>query len=86
MAYTIEVSLKAKKQLDKLDPKSREQIIRYLQTIDRDNPWSQGKALHGRLREHWVYRSGDFRILSTFVRDRLVVLVVEIKNRRESYR
>lgn len=47
---------------------------------------SSGKALVGALGELWRYRVGDYRLICE-IRDReLLVLVVQVGNRREVYR
>jgi mRNA interferase RelE/StbE len=37
------------------------------------------------LREFWKYRVGDYRIICSLEKDRLVVLVLRIGHRREVY-
>jgi len=45
-----------------------------------------GKRLAGDLSSFWRYRVGDYRILARIQDDVLLVLVVEVSNRREVYR
>ncbi|UCI10186.1 type II toxin-antitoxin system RelE/ParE family toxin [Mesorhizobium sp. B1-1-8] len=51
---------------------------------------SQPKTLAKRLTatkaEAWRFRVGDYRIIAQFQDSRLVVLIVEVGNRREVYR
>ena len=52
-----------------------------------EDPRALGKRLAGSmLAGLWRYRVGDYRILSKIEDDRLVVLVVAVKHRREAYR
>ncbi|WP_352696080.1 type II toxin-antitoxin system RelE/ParE family toxin [Mesorhizobium sp. M0152] len=44
------------------------------------------KRLTGTKQEAWRFRVGDHRVITQFQDSRLVVLVVEIGNRREIYR
>jgi len=44
-----------------------------------------GKRLSGDLSSFWRYRVGDYRILVRIQDDVLLVLVVEVGNRREVY-
>lgn len=45
-----------------------------------------GKALTGGFERLWCYRVGDYRIICDIEDDKLVILVVELGNRREIYR
>jgi mRNA interferase RelE/StbE len=89
MAYRVEVSTDANKQLEKLDRPTRERMIRFI--LDRlsklDDPRSIGEALKGtRFGEFWRYRVGDYRLVCRIEDDRLVILVLQIGNWREVYR
>jgi mRNA interferase RelE/StbE len=86
LVWRIELSATAERCLAKLDRKQAERIAAFLrERIDLENPRSLGVALHGpRFKGLWRYRVGDYRLICQD--DRLVVLVVEIGNRREVYR
>lgn len=45
-----------------------------------------GAALTGGFSGLWKYRVGDIRIIADIRDDRLVILVIEIGNRRDIYR
>jgi len=51
-----------------------------------DDPRQLGKALRGPLGDLWGYRVGDLRVIADIQDGRLVILVVEIGNRRDVYR
>jgi mRNA interferase RelE/StbE len=89
MAYRIEVSIDASKQLKKLDKGIRERLFRFL--LDRiaklEDPRSLAEALKGtRLGELWKYRVGDYRMICNIEDARIVVVVLRIGPRREVYR
>jgi len=89
MAYRVEVSADAGKQLKKLDATTRERLIRFM--LDRlakiEDPRSIGEALKGeRYGELWRYRVGDYRIISRIEDQAVMILVVKIGNRREVYK
>lgn len=89
MAWTIEFSPGAKREIDKLDPQRAERIIRFL--FDRlsrlEDPRSIGESMVGpRYGEFWKYRVGDYRILAKIVDEQFVVVVVKVGHRREVYR
>ena len=88
MAWTIEYTETAKKQLRKLDKPSARQIVDYLDTriAQLNDPRSSGKALVGPLGGLWRYRVGDYRVICEIRDDVLITLVVQIGNRREVYR
>ena len=88
MAWKIELSQEADRQLDKLDLQIARRILKFLheRVAQLDNPRSIGEALHGsKLGEFWRYRVGDYRLICS-IEDKLVlVLVLRIGHRREVY-
>lgn len=89
MAWTIEYTDTAKKQLRKLDKQIARRILDFMdqRIAGGRSPRDTGKALTGNLLgELWRYRVGDFRIICDIQDDKLCVLVVQIGNRREVYR
>jgi mRNA interferase RelE/StbE len=89
MAWKIELSAQADRELGKLDPEQRKRILKFLRDrlASLDNPRSIGQALHGsELGEFWKYRVGDCRLVCKIEDDRLLVIVLRISHRREVYR
>ncbi|MDP2815659.1 MAG: type II toxin-antitoxin system RelE/ParE family toxin [Rectinemataceae bacterium] len=89
MAYRVEVSADAGRQLKKLDKDTRERLIRFLQgrVQKLEDPRTIGEALKGEaLGELWRYRVGDYRIICRIEDNRVVVLVLRIGHRREVYK
>ena len=89
MAWTIDYTETATKQLRKLDRQTARRIVDFLdeRIAGQENPRSTGKALTGPLLgAFWRYRVGDHRIICDIQDGALRVLVVEIGNRREVYR
>lgn len=88
MAWTVEISPFAQKQLAKLDRPAAARIIDWLD--DRiegcKNPRHFGEALTGDLAGLWRYRIGDFRVICEIHDARLVVLALSIGHRRDIYR
>jgi len=89
LAWSIELGLRAQRQLKQLDPQVARRLSRFLfeRIAPLDDPRSIGEALKGsELGELWKYRVGDYRIIAS-IEDKLVrILVVGIGNRREVYR
>ncbi|MGD0599742.1 MAG: type II toxin-antitoxin system RelE/ParE family toxin [Terriglobales bacterium] len=88
MAWNVEVSPKAQRQLDELDKPVARRISRFLyERIGKlDDPRQLGERLQGTLSEFWRYRVGDYRIICSLEHERLVVLVLRIGHRREIYK
>jgi mRNA interferase RelE/StbE len=89
MAWRIELSKAAEREIDKLDPQAAQRILKFLhhRVAALDNPRSIGEALTGStLGEFWKYRVGDYRIISSIEDKVLRILVLKIGNRRDVYR
>jgi mRNA interferase RelE/StbE len=89
VAYSVELSESADRELAKLDAQHRKRILKFLheRVAKLDDPRSLGKALHGsQLGEFWKYRVGDYRLIAKIEDDRLVVLVLRVGHRKEIYR
>ena len=87
MAWTIEVSSAAERQLRKLDKPAAKRLATYLQHVsaDPEGPRRRGKPLTGGLRGLWRYRVGDYRVICELNDERLVVLVVRLGHRSRIY-
>ena len=89
MAWTIDYSETAARQLRKLDRQTAKCILDFMDArgAGRADPRGTGKALTGQsLGAYWRYRVGDYRIICAIQDDLLRVLVVEIGDRKEIYR
>jgi mRNA interferase RelE/StbE len=89
MAWKVELSSLAQKNLDQLDPQIARRVLSFLheRVAPLDDLRSIGESLKGsRLGEFWKYRVGDYRIISSIEDGALRILVVKIGNRREVYR
>lgn len=89
MAWSIEISPLAEKQLSKLDRSISKRIFNFLYTrIETlDDPRTIGEALTGsRLGEFWKYRVGDYRIICEIQDKQMVVVALQIGHRRHIYR
>lgn len=89
MAWEIELSSLARKNLSQLDPQiSRRILLFLLERVTRlDDVRSIGEALKGsKLGELWKYRVGDYRVIAQIEDETVKILVVRIGNRKEVYR
>jgi mRNA interferase RelE/StbE len=87
LAWTVEVSDFAEKQLRKLDRPIQRRLIDWLEDrIDGcKNPRHFGEPLRGEMAGLWRYRIGDFRIICEIQDQQLVVLALAVGHRREIY-
>jgi mRNA interferase RelE/StbE len=85
MAWNVEVSPLAQKQLEKLDKSISRRVFKFLyeRVAKLDDPRQIGERLQGTLSAFWRYRVGDYRIICSLEHERLVVLVLRIGHRRE---
>jgi mRNA interferase RelE/StbE len=88
MAWKVELSEEADRQLDKLDPQITRRILKFLyeRVAKLDDPRSIGEALHGsKLVEFWKYRVGDYRPISSIQDKQVVILVLRVGHRSQVY-
>ncbi|MBU3538115.1 type II toxin-antitoxin system RelE/ParE family toxin [Polynucleobacter sp. UK-Gri1-W3] len=89
MAWIIKYAESTSKQLKKLDKQTALRVVDYMdeRVAALDDPRSLGKNLKGpKIGEYWRYRVGDIRVICNIVDGQMMVLVIEIGNRREVYR
>ena len=89
MAYDVEFSAAADRELAKLDAPQAKRILKFLhdRVAKLDDPRSIGEALRGsRFGELWKYRVGHYRLICKIEDDLLVVLILRVGHRREIYR
>jgi mRNA interferase RelE/StbE len=87
MAWRVDISPTAQKQLDDLDKTVSRRIVKFLrERVEKlDDPRQIGDRLQGTLSQFWRYRVGDYRIICSLEHEHLVVLVLRIGHRREIY-
>ena len=88
MSWRIEYLKSARKDIQKIDPQTRQQIRDYLEqrVATLDNPRQLGKAPKGPLSALWRYRVGNYRLVCEIHDEVLVVLVVRIGHRKKVYK
>jgi mRNA interferase RelE/StbE len=89
MAWSVEYSSAADKDIAKLDRQVAQRIIRFMgqRVAKLADPRSIGEALTGsKLGSYWKYRVGDCRIIADIQDARICVQVVRVGSRREVYR
>ena len=86
MAYKVEYSPEAQRQIDKLDRPVAARIIKLMDRVQElPDPRALGEALHGDLKDFVKYRAGDWRVVAS-IHDRVLqVEVIEIAHRSKAY-
>jgi mRNA interferase RelE/StbE len=88
LAWQIEFTPEAEKQLSKIDRQTAKRILNFLseRIAPAEDARTAGKALKGVLRQFWRYRVGDHRIICRIQDDRLLILVIRVAHRSDAYR
>jgi mRNA interferase RelE/StbE len=83
MGYKVSLTNEARKELLALSKDFRERIIGALDSLSLD-PFYQVKRLQGS--QLFSHRVGEYRIVFTFRKSRMLILVIRIGHRRNVYR
>ncbi len=89
MAWRVDLSDSAARQLRKLDPQIAKRLLTFLRdrVAGLEDPRSIGEALRGKdFGDFWKYRVGDWRIIADLDDGVMLVPVIRLGNRREVYR
>lgn len=88
MKYSVVLTSRAKKQLEKLDKPTAKLIsswlIKNLQGCE--DPRKFGKPLVADKSGQWRYRIGDYRVIAEIEDENILILIVEIGHRRYVYK
>jgi len=89
LAWTVNYTESAFRQLKKLDKSTALRVVDFMdkRVATLDDPRTLGKSLVGpKLGAYWRYRVGDMRVICNIQDGEMLVLVIEIGNRKEIYR
>jgi mRNA interferase RelE/StbE len=86
MKYSIEILPAAIKAMRALPKRDLERVDRRIRSLADDPRPPSAIPLKGSGRGLWRVRVGDYRILYQIQDDRLIVMVVDVGNRRDIYR
>jgi mRNA interferase RelE/StbE len=86
MAYVVEFSPAALRQLRKLDPPIQKRLLRRVAKLEKQPRPKSAKRLQGSTERLYRVRESDYRIVYTIEDDRLIVLVLRLGHRSEVYR
>lgn len=88
MNYHVDVTVQAQKDLKKLDTRTRERILLWLEKNLEgcENPRIIGKALTGNYAGYWRYRIGDYRVIAKIIDMKVIISVVYVGHRSDVYK
>ena len=84
-SWTIDITLSARKELDKLDTTAQKRITRYLYERVAASPRAYGRALMGDKAGYWRYRVGDYRIVAEILDQIITVKLIRVGHRKDIY-
>lgn len=85
MAYQIKILPAALRQLEAIARPDQNRIKNRIDAL-ADDPWPAGVTRLRGKHEFFRIRAGNYRIIYTVERDRLIILIIKIGHRREVYR
>ena len=85
--YKIVFDEAIKKDLKKLDKQTLKILFNWIEKnlSSTDDPRSKGKAPVGNKKGYWRCRIGDYRLITRIEDDRLIIIAINFKHRREVY-
>jgi len=89
MAWRIEFTRHARRDLKQMDAQTAQRILRFLheRVAPSDDPRAIGRALQApRFGDYWRYRVGDYRVIAEIKDADLVIQVVRATHRSRVYR
>ena len=86
--YKVVFDNKIKKDLKKLDKQTLKALFNWIEKnlCNTDDPRSKGKALVGNKKGYWRYRIGDYRLITKIEDDKLLIIAINFKHRKEVYK
>lgn len=86
MVYKILYKESVEKDLKRINKNDQILIIDTIETKLANNPYELGKPLKGQYKGLWRYRVGDYRIIYRISDAEVLVLILRIAHRKESYK
>lgn len=86
--YNVEYTERAIKSLKKLDKQTRKLIVAWIDKnlVGCENPRIHGKGLVQNKSGQWRYRVGDYRLICEIKDNEIIILVLEIGQRKDIYK
>lgn len=84
MKYKVEISAQARKQIKRLPKPEKKKILDKIDTLSNDPRPFGYKKLHY-YTDYFRVRVGNYRIIYTIADRQLVIVVVQVADRRDAY-
>ena len=84
MTYKISILRRAQKQLAKIPANDYKKVKQAILDLAHDPRPPGSKKLKGR--DGWRIRQGDYRVIYEIQDDQLIIIVLDVGNRRDIYR
>jgi mRNA interferase RelE/StbE len=82
--YAVEIEKRCLRELKTLDKPVVQKAFDLIERVVAKDPYS-GKALKGRYRGMYSYRFSNYRIVYEIKRERLVVVILRVRHRKNVY-
>lgn len=88
MIYKIMTNEKFDKSFKNLDKSIQRMVKAWIDKnlINTENPRQHGKGLTANRSGQWRYRIGEYRILAKIEDDKIILILIDIKHKKEVYR
>jgi len=86
LVYKILCKESVEKDLKRINKNDQILIIDAIETKLANDPYELGKPLKGQYKGLWRYRVGDYRIIYRISDAEVLVLILRIAHRKESYK
>lgn len=86
--YRVFLEKQVKKDFQKLDRNIQKLILDWIEKNleNVENPRIKGKPLVGNLKNYWRYRIGDYRLITRIDDDKLLIIAIQCKHRKDVYK
>jgi mRNA interferase RelE/StbE len=86
LAWVVEYSKEAVKDLKKMDKFVAKKIVQFITSLEKlDNPKEHAKQLKGNLSNAFSFRFEDYRILCSFEDEKIIIYVLTVGHRKNVY-
>lgn len=86
--YNVRFEKDAQKSLNKMDRNNSKIIMAWISKnlVQCTNPYMQGMALQGNLKDKWRYGVGNYRLICSIDNENIVILVLVIGHKKDIYK
>ena len=85
LSYSITIAPKAVKQINNLPMRIKTKVGGTIYNVIAVNPFV-GKPLKAGLKGLYSYRMGDYRIIYSILKSKLIIQIIKVTHRKEAYR